>query len=341
VGASRWIPGRGGFVILISTRRIKPLSYVEGIHSKDCSVFNLPVPKALSPIAITSHSTPGHRSRGVRVVEGTEDTALAPAIRQQLARIVQSSMFAQSERMSRFLRFIVEHAIEGNQAYLKEYVIGSEVYDRRPPYHPSQDSIVRTEARRLRGKLKEYYEVEGRNDPVYICLRPGSYAPDFNHKQGLTRAQSAANAGDPFLSAKISPIAIAILPFRDISGSPLSSIYARGIPDELAYTLMRTKGCRVMSPSSMEHFCAREQDVATAMSKVGAQIAFEGSVRDDGNRVRVTARIVDAAGFQLWAARFDADTDAQTLFTIEEQIASALSAGFDALFGEPQRPSAG
>ncbi len=45
---------------------------------------------------------------------------------------------------------------------LKEYVIGTEVYDRKPPYHPSQDSIVRTEARRLRAKLKEYYESEGK-----------------------------------------------------------------------------------------------------------------------------------------------------------------------------------
>jgi hypothetical protein len=52
----------------------------------------------------------------------------------------------------------VEHAIGGTGEGLKEYIIGTEVYDRKPPYHPSQDSIVRTEARRLRTKLKEYYE---------------------------------------------------------------------------------------------------------------------------------------------------------------------------------------
>jgi TolB-like protein len=251
------------------------------------------------------------------------------AIRQQLARILRSQGFVQSERISRFLRFVVEHALEGHQNQLKEYVIGAEVYDRKPPYHPSQDSIVRTEARRLRGKLKEYYETEGKEDSLYVYLRSGSYIPVFENRENLAGANRSTN----LQTAKASAIAIAIFPFRDISRTPLSSTYARGIPDELAFTLMRTEGCRVISPASMEHFNAQEHDVAVAMSKVGAQIAFEGSVREEGNHIRVTARIIDAAGFQLWAKRFDAEADSHNLFSIEEQIASALSVGFDTLFG--------
>jgi len=297
---------------------------------------------------VVSHSDPHPPSIGVQVEGAATDTTLAldktnslvapeHAIREQLARILRSSVFVRSERLSRFLRFIVEHVIGGNQNCLKEYVIGSEVYDRKPPYHPSQDSIVRTEARRLRGKLMEYYETEGKDDPVYIYLRPGSYIPVFKCKEAQVGGQSAAAPDGLFVPTKTSAIAIAILPFHDISGSPLSSMYARGIPDELAYTLMQTEGCSVISPASVAHFSAQEHDVIAAMSKVGAQIAFEGSVREDGNHIRVTARIVDAAGFQLWAKRFDADADSQSLFTIEEQIASALSGGFDALYGDSQR----
>jgi TolB-like protein len=297
---------------------------------------------------VVSHTDPHPPSMGVQVEGATTDTTLAldkvenvaasePAIREQLARILRSPIFVRSERLGRFLRFIVEHVTGGNQNCLKEYVIGSEVYDRKPPYHPSQDSIVRTEARRLRGKLMEYYETEGKDDPVYIYLRPGSYIPVFKYKEAPVSVQGDADSNDPFSSAKTSTIAIAILPFHDISGSPRSSMYARGIPDELAYALMKTEGCKVISPASMAHFSAQEHDVAAAMSKVGAQIAFEGSVREEGNHIRVTARIVDAAGFQLWAKRFDAEGDSDTLFTIEEQIASALSAGFDALFGDSQR----
>ncbi len=79
-----------------------------------------------------------------------ENTTPDDAVRQELTRILASPIFAQSDRLARFLRFTVEHAISGNEQGLKEYVIGTEVYDRKPPYHPSHDSIVRTEARRLR-----------------------------------------------------------------------------------------------------------------------------------------------------------------------------------------------
>ena len=122
----------------------------------------------------------------IRTLHRMENMGVSEAaIRQQLARMLQSPIFVQSGRLSRFLRFIVEHVISGNQNHLKEYVIGSEVYDRRPPYNPSQDSIVRTEARRLRGKLKEYYESEGKDDPIYIYLRPGSYVPVLQSKEAL------------------------------------------------------------------------------------------------------------------------------------------------------------
>ena len=86
-------------------------------------------------------------------------------IREELKRIQQSAIFANSERTIRFLAFVVEHVLTGKPERVKEYVIGVEVYNRKPPYDPSQDSIVRTEARRLRKKLKEYYENEGKTTP--------------------------------------------------------------------------------------------------------------------------------------------------------------------------------
>ena len=114
-------------------------------------------------------------------------------------------------------------------------------------------------------------------------------------------------------------IAVAIRPFLDISERPLSARYTRGIPDELAYILTCTEGCRVVSPS-----CA-------------AQIAFEGSVRQEANRIRVTASIVDAAGIHLWTTRVDAETTSDSTFLIEEQIASTLCGGFHALFSTGSR----
>ena len=57
---------------------------------------------------------------------------------------------------------------------LKEYLIGTEVYERNPSYNPSEDSIVRSEARRLRRKLNEYYESVGKDDSIFIYYRLGT-----------------------------------------------------------------------------------------------------------------------------------------------------------------------
>jgi hypothetical protein len=83
------------------------------------------------------------------------------AIREELSRVLQSSVFAQSDRLGRFIRFTVETTLAGEAGTLKEYLIGTEVYERNSSYHPSEDSIVRSEARRLRSKLKEYYDSDG------------------------------------------------------------------------------------------------------------------------------------------------------------------------------------
>jgi hypothetical protein len=88
------------------------------------------------------------------------------AIREALSRILESAMFIQSDRLNRFLRFTVEATLAGEADMLKEYLIGTEVYDRKPPYHPGADSIVRSEARRLRNKIREYYESVGKDDSV-------------------------------------------------------------------------------------------------------------------------------------------------------------------------------
>ena len=76
--------------------------------------------------------------------------------RQQLERVLASPGFLRNERMSRFLRFLAERHLEGSNNQLKESVIAVEVFARKPDHDPSQDSIVRTEASRLRARLAEY-----------------------------------------------------------------------------------------------------------------------------------------------------------------------------------------
>jgi TolB-like protein len=105
----------------------------------------------------------------------------------QLQRILASEQFAGAARLSRFLRYIVEQACQGDSARLKEFAIGTEVFDRDQRFDPRLDSVVRVEAGRLRAKLVEYYARAGADDPIVIDVPRGGYVPVFERRQTARR----------------------------------------------------------------------------------------------------------------------------------------------------------
>ena len=87
------------------------------------------------------------------------------AVREQLDRILQQRPFVQSQRRQRFLEYIVNETLAGRGERLKGYNIALEVFDRPETFDPAVDPIVRIEAARLRDKLREYYDTDGRKRP--------------------------------------------------------------------------------------------------------------------------------------------------------------------------------
>ena len=107
--------------------------------------------------------------------QGRRPNEIGPdEIWRQIERISASKGFARSERLRRFLRHIVSLTLEGCQDELKEYGVAVEVFDRGASFDPRLDSIVRSEARRLRTRLQEYYDTEGRSDPLNIRIPAGA-----------------------------------------------------------------------------------------------------------------------------------------------------------------------
>lgn len=248
-------------------------------------------------------------------------------IRAELERILQSSLFLQSDRLGRFLRFAIENALAGDTDLLKEYVIGTEVYDRKPPYHPSQDSIVRTEARRLRAKLREYYEIEGKQNPVFIYFRTGTYVPLFRRNDAAQAAppkeiSSNGDLGD--LWVKGAGVALAILPFVDLSNRPLSAMCAQGLTDELIHNFTRTDGIRVIARPSHPQLVESPYDIPSLSQRFGLTNIVEGTVREDGSRLLVTIKVLGSDGFQLSSHRFETIADAEALAQVQEQMATAF-----------------
>ena len=245
----------------------------------------------------------------------------------QLTRVLKSSHFVQSARLSRFLDYTVQRVLAGKPQDLKEYTIGVEVYGRKPPYHPNEDSIVRTEARRLRNKLKQYYEGEGKGDRIQFYFRLGSYAPVFREVQADTRKLEAASISELPHSPPARGILFVVFPFIDATGTHFTFRFARGLTDEVIHHVMRAEGCRAVAYTSLQHLVQKQLDAATIAQKFGAQVALEGTVREDGERVRVTCTFVSLPGLERWSERFEG-TRAQAFFELEEQMAAAITGRF-------------
>src|SRR5579864_2134046 len=183
-------------------------------------------------------------------------------VRQQLDQILASTAFADAERASGFLRFIVDRALAGRSGELKESVIAVEVLGRNPSFDSKSDSIVRVEARRLRDRLSSYYTGEGRSDVVLISLPKGTYVPEFSERRiPDERRIKQRQFLLPLAGGTLLGVAIAVLAF----------VYIRnpGKPGESAGTLrlsiLPTEG------ASFESF---------AVSPDGRRLAFTASQHD-------------------------------------------------------------
>jgi eukaryotic-like serine/threonine-protein kinase len=111
-------------------------------------------------------------------IRGTQPVS-PESVRLALQTILSADAFSGSERLRRFLQFLVERTLAGKTDDLKEYTIGLEVFDRDPSYDPRVDSTVRVHAGKLRDRLREYYLGQGKLDAVRIDIPKGTYVPVF------------------------------------------------------------------------------------------------------------------------------------------------------------------
>src|SRR5229473_2215013 len=98
---------------------------------------------------------------------------------QLVQRIVSSSPFQKSTRLRDLLQFVTEQTIHGKAHELTEQHIGNALFHKPSDYSPLEDSSVRVHARQLRLKLHEYFNEEGRSEPLILEIPKGSYAPVF------------------------------------------------------------------------------------------------------------------------------------------------------------------
>ena len=128
----------------------------------------------------------------------------------------------------------------------------------------------------------------------------------------------SATAGPTTLAPPDKP-SIAVLPFTNMSGDPEQEYFSDGISEDIITDLSKIAGLMVISRNSCFTYKGRAVDTRTVGRDLGVRSVLEGSIRRSGNRVRITAQLIDAAtGGHLWAERYDRDlTD---LFAVQDDV---------------------
>ncbi len=248
-------------------------------------------------------------------------------VRRQLDRVLGSDPFVNSDRLSRFLRYVVERTLAGEGDRLKEYVIGTEVFERGEQYDPRVDSIVRVEAGRLRGKLDEYYNRHGAADALVIRMPRGGYTPVFERRpmtapkpaRRLLSAVGAAAALVLFAVAawgarlwtaadRPSPeVTIVVLPLAHYStdADDATRLLAARVTDGVTSEIARLGTLGVVSHTSAVQSASTRRSLREVARSLDADFVMEGSIEVDASYVRVMARLVDGStDRKVWAEEF-------------------------------------
>jgi len=228
------------------------------------------------------------------------------AVLTQLERILTSATFIRSKRLGRFLRFTVEQCLDGRQTALKEYLVGVEVFNKLETFDPRIDSIVRVEARRLRSKLERYYMTEGHEDGIIIQFRKGSYVPQLFTREQMNALGLLEEFGSPRTATK----SVAVSSFTSLGVDPAHAHFCTGLTEDIISALTKVPNFRVVARSN-------------GPEEPHADYVLEGSVRNQGDRLRIAAQLVDTnSRLYIWSETYERDlSDA---FAVQDEISRAI-----------------
>jgi TolB-like protein/lipoprotein NlpI len=133
---------------------------------------------------------------------------------------------------------------------------------------------------------------------------------------------------------------IAVLPLLNESGDPKDEYFSDGLSEELIAALAQIRELKVIGRSSSFRFKDRKEETKTIGEKLGVATLLEGTVRKQGERVRIVAELINAAdGIELWTQTFDREL--KDIFAVQQEIAAAVASSLKAtLLGADQRSSA-
>jgi len=181
--------------------------------------------------------------------------------------------------------------------------------------------------RELRESVPEAVDAAVRKAMGTLPADRFSTAAQFAEALGTTRSGEPASATVPDRS-------IAVLPFKNQSSDPETEYFSDGIAEEIINALTQLPGLQVAARTSSFAFKGKDADIATVGAKLKVATVLDGSVRKAGNRVRITAQLVNVSdGYYLWSERYDSELD--DVFAIQDHIARAIAQRFEVMLASP------
>lgn len=163
------------------------------------------------------------------------------------------------------------------------------------------------------------------DDTIRFCRHDGTPLTDtFSLESSDTRPLPSLSPGaeTPTQAFHNTP-SIAVLPFANISADPENEYFCDGLAEELLNALAKIEGLQVAARTSAFSFKGRETDVGEIGRKLNVSTVLEGGVRKAGNRLRITAQLVNVAdGYHLWSERYDREM--KDVFDIQDEISLAI-----------------
>jgi TolB-like protein len=158
-------------------------------------------------------------------------------------------------------------------------------------------------------------------------------------ERALAQPPAASNRAARTTVAERSPEAsIAVLPFRTVGGGPDNEYFSEGMTEDVIAALSAIPGLRVAARTSSFAFRDKGNDIRRIGTELSVATVLDGSVRHAGQRLRVTAQLIDVAtGYNLWSERWDRDL--ADVFAVQDELARAIATSFrsrlPALSGTP------
>ena len=176
----------------------------------------------------------------------------------------------------------------------------------------------------LRGKAKAGFEDQGEQTVKNIAEPVRAYRVRAG---GATISESASAPVESALTSAEGP-SIAVLPFQNMSGDPEQEYFSDGITEDIITDLSKLSGLLVIARNSTFTYKGRATDVRHVGQELRVSHVLEGSVRRTGDRVRITAQLLDAAtAHHLWAERYDRRVE--DIFAVQDEITQKIVAALD------------